>query len=75
VDLWWPGWHHHHGGNVQFITAPDGRPLWLSPVRPGREHETTALRRDDILSLLTARTDDDLRVPPSRPSATSASVL
>ena len=27
VDLWWSGKHHHHGGNVQVITAPDGWPL------------------------------------------------
>ena len=26
------------------ITAPDGWPIWTSPVRPGREHDTTALR-------------------------------
>ena len=62
VDLWWSGKHDNHGGNVQVITAPDGWPLWTSPVRPGREHDTTALRRHDILPVLTAWTDDDLRV-------------
>jgi hypothetical protein len=31
-------------------------------VRPGREHDTTALRHHDVLPLLTAWTDDDLRV-------------
>jgi hypothetical protein len=41
VDLWWSGKHHHHGGNVQVITAPDGWPLWTSQVRPGREHPST----------------------------------
>jgi hypothetical protein len=44
VDLWWSGKHANHGGNIQVITAPDGWPLWASPVRPGREHDTTALR-------------------------------
>src|SRR5947209_16138785 len=44
VDLWWSGKHAAHGGNVQVIAAPDGWPLWTSPVRPGREHDTTALR-------------------------------
>jgi hypothetical protein len=44
VDLWWSGKHHNHGGNIQVITAPDGWPLWTSAVRPGREHDTTALR-------------------------------
>jgi DDE superfamily endonuclease len=63
VDLWWSGKHDNHGGNVQVITAPDGWPLWTSPVRPGREHDTTALREHgEILPLLTAWTDDDLRV-------------
>jgi hypothetical protein len=62
VDLWWSGKHDNHGGNVQVITAPDGWPLWTSPVRPGREHDTTALRSHNILPLLTAWTDDHLRV-------------
>ena len=44
VDLWWSGKHACHGGNIQVIAAPDGWPLWTSPVRPGREHDTTALR-------------------------------
>jgi hypothetical protein len=44
VDLWWSGKHANHGGNVQVVTAPDGWPLWTSEVRPGREHDTTALR-------------------------------
>jgi len=63
VDLWWSGKHDNHGGNVQVITAPDGWPLWTSPVRPGREHDTTALREhDEVLPLLTTWTGDDLRV-------------
>jgi len=53
VDLWWSGKHANHGGNVQVITAPDGWPLWTSPVRPGREHDTTALREhSDLLPAL-----------------------
>lgn len=55
VDLWWSGKHDHHGGNVQVITAPDGFPLWSSDVRPGREHDTTALRTHaEILPALAA---------------------
>ena len=51
VDLWWSGKHHHHGGNIQVLSAPDGWPLWTSDVRPGREHDTTAARHDpDLLS-------------------------
>ena len=60
VDLWWSGKHAAHGGNVQVIAAPDGWPLWTSPVRPGREHDTTALRTHaQVLPLLGAWTDED----------------
>jgi hypothetical protein len=59
VDLWWSGKHAAHGGNVQVIAAPDGWPLWTSGVRPGREHDTTALRsHPEALPLLTEWTDD-----------------
>ena len=55
VDLWWSGKHHHHGGNIQVVSAPDGWPLWTSPVRPGREHDTTAARADpDLLDDIAA---------------------
>jgi hypothetical protein len=63
VDLWWSGKHDNHGGNIQVITAPDGWPLWTSPVRPGREHDTTALREHtEMLPVLTRWTDDLRRV-------------
>jgi hypothetical protein len=59
VDLWWSGKHRHHGGNVQIVSAPDGWPLWTSPVRPGREHDTTAARTDpDLLDDIAAWVDD-----------------
>lgn len=51
VDLWWSGKHHHHGGNIQVVSVPDGWPLWASSVRPGREHDTSAVRADpDLLA-------------------------
>jgi hypothetical protein len=53
VDLWWSGNPGHHGGNVQVVSAPDGWPLWISDVRPGREHDTTAARTPDLLARLT----------------------
>jgi hypothetical protein len=60
VDLWWSGKHGTHGGNVQIIAAPDGWPLWTSGVRPGREHDTTALRaHPEALPLLAEWTDDE----------------
>src|SRR3954463_10483863 len=59
VDLWWSGKHAAHGGNVQVVTVPDGWPIWTSPVRPGREHDTTALRtHPEALPLLAEWTDD-----------------
>jgi hypothetical protein len=54
VDLWWSGKHHHHGGNVQVISAPDGWPPWTSDVRPGREHDMSAARAaPDLLARVT----------------------
>jgi hypothetical protein len=59
VDLWWSGKHAVHGSNVQVIAAPDGFPLWTSGVRPGREHDTTALRTHaQVLALLGEWTDE-----------------
>jgi hypothetical protein len=60
VDLWWSGKHHHHGGNIQVISTPDGWPLWTSDVRPGREHDTTCLRNHpDMLPALALWTSDN----------------
>ena len=60
VDLWWSGKHGAHGGNVQVVTVPDGWPIWTSPVRPGREHDTTALRaHPEALPLLAEWSDED----------------
>lgn len=57
VDLWWSGKHHAHGGNIQVITVPDGWPIWTSEVRPGREHDVTALRtHPEMVPALTAWT-------------------
>ncbi|MFJ9032890.1 transposase family protein [Streptomyces sp. NPDC102274] len=52
ADLWWSGKHRHHGGNVQVISAPDGWPIRVSPVRPGREHDTTCARRHGLIDAL-----------------------
>ena len=62
VDLWWSGKHHHHGGNVQVVTAPDGWPLWTSPVRPGREHDVTCARTHPGLLEGLGRWNDDEHV-------------
>jgi DDE superfamily endonuclease len=61
VDLWWSGKHHHHGGNIQVVSTPDGWPLWTSQVRPGREHDTTCLHaHDEMLPALHTWTGDEL---------------
>jgi hypothetical protein len=40
------------------ITAPDGWPLWVSDVRPGREHDITCARaHPDLFDALDAWTD------------------
>jgi DDE superfamily endonuclease len=54
VDLRCSGKHHHHGGNIQVVFAPDGWPQWTSGVRPGRERDTSAARADpDLLARIT----------------------
>jgi hypothetical protein len=42
----------YHGGNVQVISTPDSWPLWVSPVRPGREHDTTCTRAHGLVDAL-----------------------
>lgn len=49
ADLWWSGKHKHHGGNIQVLSDRDGWPVWVSPVRPGREHDTTCARKATAL--------------------------
>jgi hypothetical protein len=54
TDLWYSGKHKHHGGNVQVITAPDGYPLWTSPVEPGSVHDLVAARAHALPALYKA---------------------
>ena len=47
------GKHECHSANVQVVTAPDGWPLWVWGVRPGREHDASAARTDpDLLAIV-----------------------
>ncbi len=51
-------------GNIQVVTAPDGWPLWVSDVRPGREHDLTCARtHPGLLDALNAFTDPERVVP------------
>ncbi|WP_432507703.1 transposase family protein [Kineococcus arenarius] len=50
-DRWYSGKHKRHGGNIQVVCDPDGRPLWVSPVEPGRTHDLAAARRHVLPAL------------------------
>jgi hypothetical protein len=54
-DVWYSGKHRRHGGNVQFLTTPDGWPLWVSPVTEGSCHDLTAARAHATSALNAAR--------------------
>ncbi|MGW0583919.1 transposase family protein [Streptomyces sp. NPDC002920] len=43
-DLWLSQKHKAFGGNNQFLSAPDGTPLWVSGVEPGSTPDITAAR-------------------------------
>ncbi|MFD3657938.1 transposase family protein [Streptomyces sp. NPDC058620] len=43
--------HRRHGVNVQVVTDPGGRLLWLSPALPGRTHDVTAARTHRIIRI------------------------
>jgi hypothetical protein len=43
--------HRRHGVDVQVITDPTGRLLWISPMLPGRAHDLTATRTHKIIRI------------------------
>uniref|UniRef100_UPI0021CCC862 transposase family protein n=1 Tax=Streptomyces sp. TRM49041 TaxID=2603216 RepID=UPI0021CCC862 len=43
-DLWFSQKHKAFGGSIQFLSAPDGTPLWVSDVEPGSTPDITAAR-------------------------------
>ncbi|MFB4282334.1 transposase family protein [Nonomuraea sp. MTCD27] len=44
IDAWYSGKAHRHAGNIQALSAPGGRPLWIADVEPGSVHDLTAAR-------------------------------
>jgi DDE superfamily endonuclease len=54
IDLWYSGKAHTHGGNIQAVLAPNGFPLWISPVEPGSVHDITAARAHALPALYRA---------------------
>ncbi len=43
--------NRRHGVNVQVVTDPVGRLLWISPALPGRAHDLTAARAHRIIRI------------------------
>ncbi|MFD7060816.1 transposase family protein [Streptomyces sp. NPDC059906] len=43
--------HRRHGVNVQVVSDPVGRLLWISPALPGRAHDLTAARTHRIIRI------------------------
>ncbi|MDH6222970.1 hypothetical protein M2283_010322 [Streptomyces pseudovenezuelae] len=43
--------HRRHGVNLQVVTDPAGRLLWISPALPGRAHDLTAARTHRIIRI------------------------
>lgn len=56
-DLWFSQKHRAFGGNVQFLSAPDGTPLWVSDVEPGSTPDITAARVHALPALYKAAAD------------------
>lgn len=53
-DLWYSGKARHFAGNIQFVAAPDGTPLWVSDVEPGSVHDLRAARIHALPALYAA---------------------
>lgn len=76
--------HRRHGVNVQVVTDPAGRLLWISPTMPGRAHDLSAARAHRIIRIcerqgvpiLADRTymgaDPSVTTPPRRPRAVTS---
>jgi hypothetical protein len=58
IDLWYSGKAHTHGGNIQAVLAPDGFPLWVSPVESGSVHDIAAARIHALPALYQAAAAD-----------------
>ncbi|MGW2897472.1 transposase family protein [Streptomyces sp. NPDC001212] len=88
-DLWFSQKHKQFGGNVQFLAAPDGTPLWVSEVEPGSTPDITAARLHVLPALYKAAAEGlptladkgyigagiGIRVPVRRPKGQSEQAL
>ncbi|ORT53124.1 transposase family protein [Frankia sp. KB5] len=50
--LYYSGKHKYHGINLQGLTDPYGRMIWISEGLPGSVHDLTAARMHDILHVI-----------------------
>lgn len=57
VDTWYSGKHRAFGANVQFLSTPDGTPLWVSDAEPGSTNDITAAREHCLPALYKAAAD------------------
>ncbi|WP_344621335.1 transposase family protein, partial [Actinosynnema pretiosum] len=60
IDSWYSGKARCHGGVITAVTMPDGFPIWVSPVEPGRVHDLVAARRHALPALARASVELDL---------------
>lgn len=88
-NMWFSQKHKAFGGNVQFLSAPDGTPLWVSDAEPGSTPDITAARIHALPSLYKAAADGlptladkgyigagiGVRVPVHRPKGQSEQAL
>lgn len=56
-DLWFSQKHKAFGGNIQFLSAPDGTPLWVSDIEPCSTADITAARIHALPALYKAAAD------------------
>jgi hypothetical protein len=57
VDTWYSGKHRSFGANVQFLSAPDGTPLWVSDAEPGSTNDIVAAREHCLPALYKSAAD------------------
>lgn len=88
-DLWFSQKHKAFGGNIQFLSAPDSTPLWVSEVESGSTLDITAARIHALPALYKAAADGlptladkgyigagiGIRIPVRRPKGKSERAL
>ncbi|QUF07675.1 IS5/IS1182 family transposase [Actinosynnema pretiosum subsp. pretiosum] len=57
IDAWCSGKTRCHGGVITAVTMPNGPPIWVSPMEPGRVHDLVAARRHALPALARAATE------------------